>query len=340
MAARRMGLICLLLCLCLYLMPCSALAVSTADAIEPIAPDQACSLTMTYAYNGTPCEAVPVQLYQIATVSANAQYTPTEAFRTAGLVLNGIQSSTEWNTIRSTLEARILVNAIQPDAAAKTNQAGQARFDGLKPGLYLAAAVNLVQEDGYSYVFDSALIALPGLDTTGRWQYQVSVSPKPDMLPPISPDEIIHLKVLKLWKGETEQSVRPKHIEVEIYRNGVLDRTVTLSEDNHWSYTWSVPKDNADWVVIERNVPDGYVVTMEERQTTFLLTNTWQPDSPPPGPNPPGNNPPGENPPGVTPPSDSPHTGDTPHIMLYTVLMYLSGAVLILLGITGKRKRT
>ena len=343
MRNRKIRIIILLSC-CVLLMPHPAMAASTSDAVEPILPENDCSLMVSYCCEETAIQDLEVKLYRIAEVSADFQYTLTPTFASSGLVLDGIRTAGEWNVVRSTLEAYILAYNLAPEFTSLTNADGTGSFASLKTGMYLAIA-GQAEENGVHYMFDSALISLPGLGPNGRWQYQVNVSPKPDMLPPISPDEIIQLKVLKLWKGETDQSVRPRHIEVEIYRNGVLDRTVTLSEDNHWSYTWTVPKDNADWVVIERNVPDGYVVTMEERQTTFLLINTWQPDQPPPGPNPPrpnppGGNPPGENPPSVTPPSDSPDTGDTPHIMLYTVLMYLSGAVLVLLGITGKRKRT
>lgn len=90
-------------------------------------------------------------------------------------------------------------------------------------------------------------------------------------------------------------------------------------------------------MVVERNIPSGYAVTLEERTTTFILTNTLNPDDPPPD-DPPPDDPPPDAPPPDDPP-DSPKTGDSPHILLYAVLMYVSGVALILLGITGKRKR-
>jgi hypothetical protein len=60
-------------------------------------------------------------------------------------------------------------------------------------------------------------------------------------------------------------------------------------------------------------------MTIEERETSFVLTNTFSQDDP-----------------GKPTP---PQTGDTANIMLYFILMSISGSMLIILGITGKRKR-
>lgn len=342
MAKRRMGIIGFLFLVCLCLLPCSAHAVSTADAAEPISVESECSLTVSYVYNGTAFSGVPVKLYHIAEVSADFQYTLTAPFRSSGLDLNGLQTVGEWNVIRSTLESHILANHIEADFSVVTDLNGQVRFESLEPGLYLAIADEVVQ-DGLHCIFNPALVALPGLGTNGIWQYQITVTAKGEVLPPIEPDETIQLKVLKLWKGENNRTERPQSIEVEIFRDGVSYQTVTLSENNHWSYAWTTEDIGADWMVVERNIPLGYTVTIEEHSTSFILTNTWLPDRPPseepPPEDPPSENPsPEEWPPKDYPSADAPKTGDTPHVLVYTVLMYVSGTALILLGITGKRK--
>lgn len=313
-----MGIIAFLFYLCLCLAPCCAQAASTLDAAEFISPEKDCSLILSYRDDGAALKDVPVKLYRIADVSADFQYSLTSPFAASGLVLNGIQTVGEWNVIRSTLETYILANDIEETLSSVTDRTGCARFEGLKPGLYLAGAVH-----GEQCSFDSALIALPGLDEKGLWQYQLTASPKPVEKPPVEPDEEIGFKVLKLWKGDSALSDRPQSIEVEIFRNGTSDRIVTLSKENNWVYSWTAKKDGASWKVAERNVPEGYTVTVEERPTAFILTNTLSADEP-------------ENP--ENPPEVSPETGDTSNIMLYTVLMYVSGIVLVLLGIAGKRK--
>ena len=315
MAARRLGIIVFLLCFCLRLMPQYAYAASTTEAKEPIATDKECTLTICYSYGEKVFPDQIVKLYKVADVSANFQYTLTSSFAASGLILNGVQSNGEWKVIRSTLEAYILANNIAPTLTTTTDELGQACFTQLTPGLYLASAMSVVQDD-LTCFFDSALTALPGLGTDGLWQYRVAVAAKPEILPPTEPDEEIQFKVLKLWKGDEGRTDRPQNIEVEIFRDGVRIETVVLSEDNHWSYSWTVMADGASWKAVEQNVPSGYTMTLEQRENTFVLTNARS-DQPKPLP---------------------PQTGDTSNILLYTVLMYVSGTMLIILGIVGKRK--
>ena len=318
MAKRRMGIIAFILCICIYLIPCQVQAASTSDAKEPISTNENCSLTISYCSGGIAFSELPVNLYKIADVSADYQYTLTSAFEKSNLILNGIQTVGEWNVIRSTLETYILANDITADFNAKTDFEGKASFDALKPGLYLAITERIIQDET-TYVFDSALIALPGLGADGLWQYQVDVTSKSEIIPPSRDDEEIELKVLKLWKGDGGSSARPTMIEIEIFRNGTSYQTATLSENNHWTYTWSTKDDGSDWKVVERNIPTGYTMTIEKRETSFVLTNTLNRDVP-------------DNP-------DSPQTGDTSNIMLWVILMIVFGSMLIILGITGKRNR-
>lgn len=313
MAARRMAIICLLVCLCLCWLPSNAGALSTADAMEPVSPEKPCSLTLSYTCNGITFENLPVKLYRVASVSADAQYTLTPQFQSSGLEINGIQTSGEWDVIRSSLEAHILAAGIAPDYVSATDADGQACFSDLMPGLYLVAAVHTEQE-GWCYSFRSALIALPGLDESGLWLYDIAAAPKLEILPPTEPDEL-QFQVLKLWKDEGHENSRPESIAVEIFRNGESYEIVTLSQENNWTYRWTAPADGAQWMVVERNIPEGYTVTVESRSTTFILTNSI-PKNPTPG---------------------TPQTGDSTNILSAVVLLNLSGMGLILLGMFRKR---
>ena len=313
MIKRKLGII-VLLCFCFCLMSYQAMAASTSDAVEPIIPENQCSLTVSYRCGETAFSGIEVKLYKIAEVSADFKYTLTQCFVSSGLILDGVRTAGEWDVIRSTLEAHILAYSIAPEFTSVTNQDGQASFEMLKTGMYLATVSQAENR------FDSALISLPGLGPDGRWQYQVSVNAKGESLPPVDPDEKTEFKVLKLWRGDEGRKDRPKSIEVEIFRDGSSYQTVTLSEENHWAYSWSAADDGASWAVVERNVPQGYTMTVEERQATFVLTNTWTPTDP-------------------DDPGKPPQTGDTHNTMLYVLLMIVSGSVLIVLGVTGKKMR-
>ena len=319
MINRKIGIIVFLLCFCFYLMPYQVMAASTSDAVEPIIPEKECSLTVSYCYGKTAFSDVQVKLYRIAEVSADFSYTLTQNFEASGLIINGIRTAGEWNVVRSTLEAHILAYNVAPEFTSVTNKDGQASFGKLRTGMYLAI-VSQVEQDDLHYQFDSALIALPGLEPDGRWQYEVSVNAKGELLPPIDQDEVAELKVLKLWRGGEARTNRPKSIEVEIFCDGISYKTVILSEENNWAYSWSAKDDGSNWTVVERNVPEGYTMTVEKRQSTFVLTNTWTPTYP-------------------DEPGRPSQTGDTSHIMLFALLMIGSGSVLIILGITGKKSR-
>jgi hypothetical protein len=307
-----MAIIALALCLCLVWAPCAG-AVSTADALAPVSEDAECSLTLAYGCSGLVFPDISVKLYRVAQVSGDARYTLTPEFQTSGLELNGIQTNGEWDVIRTSLEAHILANSISPDETALTDSDGLAVFSGLKPGMYLAAAV-YAEQSGWGYAFRAALVAVPGLDETGRWVYDVAVDPKPDILPPAEPDEVQY-RLLKLWKDEGNEEKRPASIEVEIFRNGQSQETVVLSAENNWAYRWTAAADGACWQVVERNIPEGYVMTVENRATTIVLTNSIPED-----------------------PSNPPPTGDSAQILAAVVLLNLSGAGLIALGLFRKRK--
>ncbi len=313
------------------LMPCYAGAASTADATEWISPEKSCSLNIYYGYEGRGFYGIGVRLYKIADVSSDFVYTLTESFAASGLILNGVQTNGEWKVIRTTLEAYILSRGVKADATAVTDFGGQASFEGLETGMYMVVADNALQ-DGYRGYFDTALIALPGLNSDGTWDYDVSAISKGTFVPPSDPgsgdpgnedvDDLIILKVLKLWRGDEGSNIRPESIEIDIFRNGTLYQTITLSSHNNWAHSWTAEDDGSKWLVSEPNVPQGYVMTVETRGTSFILTNTLEPEDP-------------DDPPDI----EFPDTGDTSNILFNTILMYLSGTLLIIFGATRKRKR-
>lgn len=342
MITRKIGIFVLLLCFCFSFVQ---LGLQVASASDPF--ENSCSLTVSYRYGESAFSDVPVRLYKVADFTADYRYILTQSFTIYGLSLNGIESAGEWNVVRSTLEAHIVANSIAPDMVSATDQNGSVCFDEIEKGMYLAV-VDLVVRDQWQYLFDAALVAVPGRNQDGSWYNAVSVNAKAEALPPVDSDEEIELKVLKLWKGDQGQTNRPESVTVEIFRDGVSCETVVLSEENHWCYTWSAKDDGAIWSVVERNVPQGYSMTVEQKESAFVLTNTWTP-TPPEDPDdstnptdPTDSTNPSEpsNPTTPTTPKDPdepPKTGDTTNILLYILLMTISGTMLIVLGVTGKK---
>lgn len=95
-------------------------------------------------------------------------------------------------------------------------------------------------------------------------------------------------------------------------RNGNVEKTVVLSDKNDWSYTWYAEDDDGTWTVSEKEIPDGYRVTVNKNETSFILTNTYG-----------------------TPP-DIPDTGDTANLMLYILIFAVAGIGLVLVGLKLK----
>jgi hypothetical protein len=149
-------------------------------------------------------------------------------------------------------------------------------------------------------------------------QYQVSVASKSEIIPPQETDQEIQLNVIKLWKDKEGKNNRPKSVAVEIFKNGKSYKKVTLTNNNNWSYSWSVKDDTTNWTVIERNVPSEYTLTVDKRENSFVLINTFVSQNP-------------------DEPINDLQTGDTANIMFYVVLMLISGSMLIILGFLGKR---
>lgn len=316
MVKRNIFLIVFLMILLCFLMPIRSLAASTTDATSSLSPGEKCSLTITYSHGNTPFKGQSVMLYRVATVSADFQFSPTSEFSGLKFNLNGIKANSEWDAIRSTVETYILVEDVKPCMEAITDAEGKVAFENLEVGLYLAVTGSAIQ-DGMHYLYKSALVSLPNVNSDGSLQYQVAVNAKGEVLPPISPDETIEFEVIKLWKNDGGKNTRPPSIEVEIFRNGKSHQIVTLSEENLWSYRWTVKNDGATWKVTERNIPEEYALIVEEKGTNFVLTNVLLED-----PN----------------PSTPPPTGDTSNVLLYIILAILSGSLLLILGIIGKRK--
>lgn len=82
----------------------------------------------------------------------------------------------------------------------------------------------------------------------------------------------IDISVNKVWYGAG--ITHPASVEVTLYRNGEACETVTLSQENDWTYTWEGLTDEFQWTVDEPSVPSGYVKTVRQDGWNFTVVNT------------------------------------------------------------------
>lgn len=267
---------------------------------------RACSLTVLYAGDGVPFAGLDIEIFRMGTLGDDGVYTTAGDFASYPVDISHVTTQAEWHAIADTLASYALTDGLNPTAAGKTDENGEATFAQLEAGMYLVLAEQHLYGDTM-YLFENFLVALPSPDENGEPQYDIKAIPKHDQYKP-SPEDVTY-KVIKQWK-DGDGTARPDSVTAEIYKDGALQTTQVLSGENNWSYTWNAPDDGAIWSVKEPNVPHGYTVTAEQNGATFVLTNHQKlsDDS--------------------SDETSDPQTGDTAVLWPYVLMMFFAGAVL------------
>ncbi|MBO7251561.1 MAG: Cna B-type domain-containing protein [Oscillospiraceae bacterium] len=295
----------MLLCLMVLLKPV------TADAITPLDPTRNCSLNIHYGAEGANFSGVTVQIYRVAAASPDGTFDLIEPFSGYPVNIHSITSQQEWRDTAATLVSYITAERVPATAQAVTNEAGIAAFPQLKTGLYLVLGSSHTNLER-TYWFEDFLIYLPTpLNGGESFDYDMDAKPKPTGVTVYD-----QYTVRKLWKDSGNSGNRPREIYVDIFKNGELYETVTLNANNQWTYTWHTGSVGDRWTVLERDIPNGYTVTVGTQDNVFTITNSRN-----------------------TPPSAPPKTGDTFPIWSCICVLAASGILLILLGLSQKRRK-
>ena len=283
----------------------------SAQAVTPLDPDAEASLTLHYQKEGTAFPHLLIGIYRVAEAHPDGSFQLIEPFASYPINIHGITMQEQWTHVAQTVSAYLVADQITPDYEMTTDEKGTVCFSDLNTGLYFVREVVAERTDG-TYVFHPFMVYVPTPQPDGTYVYAVEANPKCSNFVPKN-----QYSVTKLWQDGGKQELRPKEVTVDIYKDGVLYETQILNGDNNWTYTWYVSgEDPSVWTVVERTVPDSYKVTIQHNGSHFTLINTRQ-----------------------TPP-DPPQTGDTSTPMLWLLLMCVSGIMLLLLGISGRRRRT
>jgi len=302
---RRLCAICLSLLLIAVLLPAQVRAVT------PIDPDRDASLTLHYRHHDAPCEGLQISTYRVARVYPDGTYELTGDFAGYGVDIYGVTSQEEWNVIADTLSACAAADEIAPTCTGYTDENGVAAFENILPGMYLTLSARAEVETG-TLVFGQFLTVVPYPQEDGDHDYHVTVYPKPVAhIPGADP---VAYNVVKQWRDSGSEH-RPLSVTVEILKDGVLQSAQILSAENQWSYQWTAPDDGAQWQVVERPVPEGYSVSVVNRENTFIVTNTYTEID-----------------------DTSPETGDTIVLWPYVLGMCLAGGLIVALAVWRKRE--
>ena len=274
-------------------------------------PEQSSSLTLQYVHDGQGQEGLGITSYRIAELLPDGTYALTGAFTEYPVNITGVTSQAEWREIASTLAAYAAADGIRPTCTGITDEMGTIVFEDILPGMYLTLSVK-----SDTVRFETFLTAVPRPTEDGAYRYDVTAVPKYEPIPTEPSPEPVEYSVVKLWKDTGYTEYRPESITVDILKDGKFHESQELSSENNWSYRWTAPDDGSIWQIAEREVPEGYTVTVTENGTVFYLTNITVYSEP-----------------------TSPQTGTSFVVWQYSLWMCAAGGILLLLAVQRKERR-
>ena len=246
-----------------------AFVIVLALAVPALAEGAAYSLSIVYQNptdKSAVVEGVATSIYPVSELDSYAIAWP-----------EGEASASEWDAAAKTLANYVVADGIEPLATAVSDAEGTSRFEGLDEGLYLVVSDVLVVEDEHgtvSYTYQAAIVAVPGAEGAA----ETVAYPKGEFERTDKPEPGRH-KVTKRWLDEGNAQKRPKSIKIEIYCDGDLFAAQELSDANNWVYEWEDDGAPHTWTVVEREIAEGYAVTIDG----MTITNTYpeEPETPP-----------------------------------------------------------
>lgn len=303
--------ICLLM---LFVFPFSAFAAES---------DKNASLAISYFHEDRAVSDVTFHIYRVA----DEAYQPVGAYAIYPVELKGL-SSEELGAAASTLAAYTARDGIAATRSDITNPYGYLKFDDLQTGVYLVVGeIHIEGNTVYSPL--PFLATLPSFDADGKALYDITAAPKDDMW---QTEETLERSVKKVWSDKGYENARPAQITVQLLKDGEVADEVLLSNANNWSYSWSGLAPDSVWMVVEKEVPDDYTVTVKQQGTVFTITNTYVvTDVTPPTSNPSGVG--GGT--GSTPPPTLPQTGQ---LWWPVPILLFAGALMLLIGASLSRR--
>lgn len=302
-----MRFVCMVLCLIFLFKPLCLFAAESDLS-------QKCRLTLTYKKENVCFSNLEIKIYRVAKITENGSFEKLSPYDEYPVDVSNVTSQIEWNEIAEMLRGYAQAYGEQPYMTSTTDDSGKVVFENLETGLYLVSGI-IAEADAVLYDFYDFMICLPAIED-GAYVYDVNAIPKSKQIEPIVKETTY--TVMKLWKDEGSSEKRPESVTVDILKDGVIAETVLLSSANNWTYSFSCPSGKNTWSVVERDVPEGYTVKVTNKETTFVIVNTWEE---------------------TKPSEDKPQTGDITPVRLWTMLFCVSGLVFLILGISMRRKR-
>ncbi len=225
------------------------------------------SLTLTCENEGVALANMNWMIYKVGEVKDDV-YSLTDEFANYPVDLSKIMESTETMTeAASTLSNFAVLDEIFPELMTRTNSDGVAIFKNLEPGLYLAVG-NRLKIDSMSYFPTPFLVQINGNDISSYPKFMVKYT---------LPGEMDRFSLRKIWANATIVDNIPDNLTIEIYKDGELFDTVTISPETNWTYSWDGDA-SSEWRVKEVTVPGGCFVMYRNNEVQFIIMNSYDSD--------------------------------------------------------------
>lgn len=154
-------------------------------------------------------------------------------------------------------------------------------------------AVELSEKNNWSYTWEGLptiennediIYAVDEVEIPAGYKKEVTNKETKFIITNTHVPDVTKVSVEKVWNDNNDQDgIRPTTIKVQLYADEKASgRTVELSENNGWKYTWKdldKQKDGEDivYTVDEIEIPDGYTKTVTNKGAAFTITNTHKP---------------------------------------------------------------
>ncbi len=249
----------------LSLLLCCLFFPLTIQAAGKINKEQDVSLTLSCSH-----ENVPFYLYYVASIDEYGELGVNSSFSDFNVNITG-KNDEAWNELALTLAGYVDQEQMTPAASKKTDVNGNITFPSLGQGLYLICSEK-VSSNGMIYQTSPSMVLLPSLDEINNdWVYDVNVNPKGEEIE----DTNTSIKVQKVWKDSGNENKRPSSIRVQLYKDGQIYDSITLSEENNWQHIWENCSTKSNYTLVEQKL-DSYTVQVSKEGITYLITNTYK----------------------------------------------------------------
>ncbi|MDO4864094.1 MAG: Cna B-type domain-containing protein [Ruminococcus sp.] len=216
-----------------------------------------------------PIAGIQWKIYHIGEVRDN-EYVLTGDYEDYPVNLTDLTSENIGGTAKA-LESFVLGYDLPHLSVADTDENGTVTFSALETGLYLAVAKSVKIEHNL-YKANPLLFEVKAGDTDEN-----------TIFPKMYSNSTLagmgsYYTVKKVWvDNEDGARMRPVDVTVDLYKDGELADTVTLNLDNGWEYKWENIDPEAEWRVVEREIPVKYEVIVDYNSTQYLIKNTYNP---------------------------------------------------------------